>query len=139
MNPYFLLGIGLLLIFLEFYLPGAIMGTVGAVLVVISVVVFAMESSSTGATILFFMVSLASVAAVIYLALWQIRRTGSKNTLFLKSDQTGFQASSFDASAVEKMASLLQILSQGDIFYWKAKNTKPSLCRAIYPKAHTSM
>jgi len=53
MMPYILLILGLLLIFIEFYLPGAVMGITGGLMVFASMILFAMQSESTWVTAVF--------------------------------------------------------------------------------------
>lgn len=113
MNPYLFLILGWLLVLLEFYLPGAIMGTVGGVLIVTSIFLFAMQSSSFLAMLLFFVISLLGVVAVIWFALWQIKSTKNKNTIYSSKDQTGYVASSFDATAIGKTGVAITDLKPG--------------------------
>lgn len=110
MNPYVLLIVGLVLILLEFYLPGAVMGTAGGLLVLASLFLAVIQFQSTWWILFFFIVALASVAAVIKFALWKIPRTKS---IYSSGDQTGYQASSFDASAIGKKAVVLSDLKPG--------------------------
>lgn len=94
--------IGLLLIFLEFYLPGMILGILGSVFLFLSVILAAMQAASPLAVFGFFCAVVAALIAVIALAISRIRRTGSKNTLYLNSDQAGYVASEYDAAVIGK-------------------------------------
>ncbi len=101
-NPYLLLFIALLLIFLEFFLPGAIFGTFGALFVVLSLVAFVLEGHSSflvGAYFLF--VTFALIVLIRYI-LKMIRRTGPQNTIMLDNTQEGYVASHFDHTLIGK-------------------------------------
>jgi len=112
-NPYIVLFIGLLLIFLEFYLPGAVMGTAGALLVIASLFLFVMQTESVLANVLFFIGALVSVIVVIKFALWWIPRTKKEYSIYSHGYQNGYQASSFDASAIGKTGTVLSDLKPG--------------------------
>lgn len=101
-HPYVLLLVGLLLVFLEFYLPGAILGTIGAIFLIFSLVLFAFGATTPWITFLYFIVVIVLVGFTIRFALWNIRRTTHQNTLFLSDDQTGYKASSYNHSIVGK-------------------------------------
>jgi membrane-bound serine protease (ClpP class) len=96
---------GLLLIFLEFFLPGAIMAIGGAILLLSSLFVFHMAQPSI---LLFasYLIGLAvSVYLVVKLALWQVKATGKKGTIYLSADQEGFQASLYSKELIGKIGS----------------------------------
>ena len=102
MMPFMMLFIGLLLIFLEFYLPGAVMGISGIVMVVVSMITFASQAES-GTAVLLFVVGVAiAIALIIRFAIKRIRSTANENTMYLNTDQTGYVASSFDSSLIGK-------------------------------------
>jgi membrane-bound ClpP family serine protease len=108
-SPYLLWVAGLILIFLEFYLPGAVMGIAGALLLVSSLFLFAISISSTLFAIYVVLMAL-SVAGVIKFALWAIPRSKS---FYAREDQEGFQASRFDASLIGKTGMVLSDLKPG--------------------------
>lgn len=110
MNPFILLIIGLLLILLEFYLPGAVMGTAGGLLILASLFLAVLQFESFWAILLFFFLTAASVVGVIKYALWKIPRT--KN-IYSSADQEGYQASSFDSAAIGKKGIVLSDLKPG--------------------------
>jgi membrane-bound ClpP family serine protease len=131
MSPYLLLLIGLLLILLEFYLPGAVMGIAGVCIIIASIVLFAMEGESALATALFVFLAIASIAAVVKFALWQIRRTGKNKTIFLDDDQEGFQASSYDEVAIGKKGVALSDLKPSGFVFVDGKQ-RQAVSRAEY-------
>ncbi len=102
MIAYLLLFVGLLLVFLEFYLPGAVMGATGAVLIILSIVMYSTSGVSVYAVLIFFSVSVVLLIGVIQFALWSIRRTGKAKTIFLDSDQEGYRSSRYEQELVGK-------------------------------------
>lgn len=113
MNPYILLAVGLFLLLMEFYLPGAVLGTIGAVLLVLSVFFFSSQSGSPIEILLFIVLMIVGIVGVVKFALWQIRGTKKENTIYLDSDQEGFFASSFDSSLIGKSGIALTDLKPG--------------------------
>lgn len=83
---------GLVLIFLEFFLPGAIMAVGGAILLMTSLFVFHMIYEGIGALLLYLLILAAAVFLVIRIALMRVRSASSKGTVYLDTDQEGFQA-----------------------------------------------
>lgn len=113
MIAYLLLLIGLLMIFLEFYLPGAILGIIGGGLVLSAVVVFAYLSDSLIATVLFFFGSLIAVLGLIRFTLWRIPRGKPESSIYSGSAQNGYLASTFDKTAVGKKGKVVSDLKPG--------------------------
>jgi membrane-bound serine protease (ClpP class) len=102
MIPFILLGLGLLLVLIEFYIPGAIMGIIGGFLIFASIILFG-TSDHNGIEILFFVIGAAvGLVFIVRFAIWRIYSTRKENTIFLDQDQAGFQASSFDKSLIGK-------------------------------------
>lgn len=110
MTPFLLLIFGLVLILLEFYIPGAIMGIIGGILLIFSGVVFAYEEHSGIEFFLFFLLIIIGLAGVIKFAIWRIRHNRKKNTLYLDTDQQGYQASYFDETVIGKKGTVLSDL-----------------------------
>lgn len=108
-----LLVFGLICIFLEFYMPGAIMGTIGAVMVISSVVVFATESTSPIVTIAYGIFVILILVYLIRYTIWRIPRTKPDYSIYLNSDQSGFQASSYDKNAIGKVGTVVADLKPG--------------------------
>lgn len=102
MNPFILLLLGFLLIFVEFYIPGAIMGIAGGVMVFASIILFAIQSQSPVAISLFIIVAAVSLVLLVKFALWRIRTARPERSIYSNSNQEGFQASHFDAAAIGK-------------------------------------
>lgn len=113
MNPYILLALGFLLIFLEFFLPGAILGISGGVLVLWSIISFALESGSLLHTFLYVIAIAVGTIYLIKFALWKIQHSSSRFSIYLDKDQHGYQASKFDQTAVGKRGTVLTDLKPG--------------------------
>ena len=105
-TPYILLATGLILIFLEFFLPGGVLGIAGGVLVLLSVVVFAMQVTSG---LYVFLYAAGCVLFVGLLILYTIQRIkkGKVKGIFLNTEQKGYYASAFDKSLVGKRGKAL--------------------------------
>jgi membrane-bound serine protease (ClpP class) len=102
MIPIALLLLGLLLIFIEFYLPGAIMGTLGALTVLASIILFVMETDSPFLIFLFIVAAIFLVAFVIRFALWYIKTPSPESSIYSDADQEGFVALTYDKEAIGK-------------------------------------
>lgn len=113
MNPYALWILGLILIFLEFYLPGAIMGIAGGLLVFLSVILYASKSASPLATTAFFLGVVASVILLIRFAIWRIKSAKPDYSIYSDKDQEGYVASGYDKSAIGKTGVVLSDLKPG--------------------------
>lgn len=113
MISFLLLFIGLLLILIEFYIPGAIMGIIGGLFVAASIVLFASESNSALAIFLFIALAATSLVLLVKFALWRIVHAKPGSSIYLNKDQEGFQASSFDQDAIGKEGIVLSDLKPG--------------------------
>jgi len=119
---------GLFLIYLEFFLPGAVMAIGGTILLLSSVFIFHMEKPSLLILVLYLISLTAAVYAIVRFAMWQIRK--SAGTVLLATDQAGFQACEYPKELIGKTAKvttdlkpsgqievdgqLFQALSEGD-------------------------
>lgn len=103
MDPFILWAVGLLMIYCEFYLPGGVMGTLGALVVLGSIVVFAMQYPSPLWIILYIVVTIVSVVLLFRYALWHIRHAKPGSSIYSESDQEGYVASTYDTSAIGKV------------------------------------
>lgn len=93
---------GFLLIYLEFFLPGGVMGVFGSLLLIASVVFFSYQGYGPFWLFVYLLTLAALLFFCIKYALIKVRKTGSKGTMFLDSDQAGFYASEYDKSLVGK-------------------------------------
>lgn len=104
--------LGLLLIFLEFYLPGAILGTAGGLLLLISLVLVIQDYAPLWSFV-YFLLLLAAVYGVIRYALWSIPRGKKEDSIYSDDAQEGFYASSFDQQAIGKEGVVVSDLKPG--------------------------
>ncbi|GAB4190229.1 MAG: hypothetical protein Tsb0015_11280 [Simkaniaceae bacterium] len=94
--------IGFALLYLEFFLPGGIVGGIGGLLFLAGFIVFALEDPGPLWIAIYLAVLVILIALVIRIALWHIRRSGKKLTMFLDRDQEGYKASAFEKKMVGK-------------------------------------
>lgn len=94
--------IGLVLIYFEFFLPGGLVGILGGLLLIGSAFVFAMEYGGAMWTTIYVFVLIALLVFTIKFALFRIKHTKTKNTLYSNQDQEGFFASSFHEDLIGK-------------------------------------
>jgi membrane-bound ClpP family serine protease len=114
MTPVLLWLLGLLLIFLEFYIPGSVMGIAGGILVFLSVILFASSGVSPIAAALFFLGVAASVVLLIRFTLWRIRSARPEYSIYSdKAQNEGYVASHYDQSAIGKTGMVLSDLKPG--------------------------
>ncbi|MEC7839393.1 MAG: NfeD family protein [Chlamydiota bacterium] len=97
-----LLVIGLLAIFLEFFLPGGILGMIGAFFVLASIISFAADSDSFILTVAYIIIVSVAVGLLIKFALWRIQHGKLGSTVYSNSDQEGYTASAWDTTLVGK-------------------------------------
>lgn len=121
MSAYLLLFMGLLLIFLEFYFPGIVLGVSGALLMLGSYIVLIQEGAGGLEFFLFFIGSLLALMLLIRFALWKIPRAKKGRGIYLAGDQEGYQASSYDATAIGKEGTVLTDLKPGGFILIEGK------------------
>jgi membrane-bound ClpP family serine protease len=102
MIPYVLWILGLLFVLMEFYMPGIILGTIGGILLITSVILFIEQSSSPVAIILFMGAVGISLGFLIKYTIREIPKSKKGFNIYLNKDQAGYYASSFDATAIGK-------------------------------------
>ncbi len=95
--------LGLFLIFLEFFLPGAVMAIGGGILLLASLFFFHMENKSYFDFSVFLLSLTFLVFVVVRFALSRIKATAKNGTICLEGDQEGFQASSYPQELVGKI------------------------------------
>lgn len=113
MNPFILWGLGLILIVIECYLPGAIMGILGGILIFTGIILFAMQGHSPWWNALYLLANLISVGYIIKFALWRIRSAKPEHSIYSNKNQEGYIASHYDLSAVGKKGTVLTDLKPG--------------------------
>lgn len=100
MTSIILLLVGLLLIFLEFFLPGGVMGAAGGLIVIGSVILFASTGHGAVEVLLFAAAAVAGVAVVIKFALQRVKKADPELGLYSHGDQEGYQASGYDKDMI---------------------------------------
>jgi membrane-bound ClpP family serine protease len=113
MSAYLLLLLGLALIFIEFFLPGAVMGTFGAILIVASIFIFASQTTSIWALICYLLAVIIVLYYVIKLAIWRMQKTKSAHSIYSDASQVGYVASTFDSSVIGKQGVVISDLKPG--------------------------
>lgn len=113
MTPFLLVLLGLFLILFEFYLPGAVLGVLGGISILTGIVLFASQSSSLIAIVLFVLGSAVAVGLLIRFAIWRIVNAKPQYSIYLSKDQEGYQASSYDKTAIGKTALVIADLKPG--------------------------
>jgi len=103
MLPFILLAVGLLMIFLEFYLPGGVMGTIGAFVVLGSIILFAILYDDLLLISLYTVTTMAVLILLFRFALWRIRNAPPGRSVYSGGDQAGYTASTWDKSTVGKV------------------------------------
>lgn len=107
-----LLGIGLFLIFLEFFLPGGVIGIAGGIFVFLSIIVFAVKAGSIWSLILYLVISGVLILCVMKYALWRIRHNKAGKGFYLDRDQAGYIAAQFDPKLIGKKGIAVSDLKQ---------------------------
>jgi membrane-bound ClpP family serine protease len=126
--------LGLLMILLEFYIPGAIFGIIGGTFVLCAVILFAYLSHSLLAALLFFLASLIAVLGVIRFALWRIPRTQPERSIYSNSAQDGYIASTFDKGAIGKKGRVVSDLKPGGYIVVEGKTHQALSVSGYIPK-----
>lgn len=117
MIPFLLVFLGLVLILLEFYLPGAIMGVLGTISILAGIIIFASESSSIWTLILFFAMTTLGVGLVIRFALSRIVKAKPEYSIYSNDDQEGYIASTYDKNAIGKSGIVISDLKPGGYIF----------------------
>ena len=131
LTPYLLLALGLLFIWLEFYLPGGAFAVAAAIFVLASLVSFFTASDSIVASTLFFMGSCIAVIGVIWFAIKRIRQSAKNNTFYLSKDQEGYKASELQEDLTHKRGVTLTECGPSGYALIEG-NRYPIICRGPY-------
>lgn len=112
-TAFILLIVGLIAILIEFFLPGAVFGTIGGIFLLFSIILFASASESIALTLLYTLLTGGAVALLIKFALWRIRQGPPERSIYSNADQEGYVASSWDKSLVGKKGRVTTDLKPG--------------------------
>lgn len=106
MNPFILLVIGFILVFFEFYLPGAVLGIAGGLFILVSIILFATQASALA--LAFYVAGICvGMFFLVKFALWRIKTAKPQRSIYDNSAQDGYQAVGYDASAIGKDGTVL--------------------------------
>ncbi|MCB1071654.1 MAG: serine protease [Chlamydiia bacterium] len=96
--------LSLILIYLEFFVPGAVLGILGGVGFCLSILLFVWESANLWQIIVFVVLIIFLLVLMIKLALWKLKQ---KPAMFAKEEQSGYLASEFDKELIGKSGEAL--------------------------------
>lgn len=113
MIPFLLVFLGLVLILFEFYLPGAVLGTLGVISILVGIFLFASQSTSLIAIVLFIVGVAVAVGLLIQFAIWRIKNAKPQYSIYSNDNQEGYQASSYDKTAIGKNGIVIADLKPG--------------------------
>jgi membrane-bound ClpP family serine protease len=107
---------GSVLVYLEFFLPGAVFAVLGTIAMLVSLgLVFVHYPAFWG--IAYLLVLLLTVFAICKFALWRLKRSQGKGNFYHGEDQEGYVASSFDQSLIGKEGTVsTELKPAGHIF-----------------------
>ena len=90
---------GLLLIYLEFFVPGGILAVLGSLACLFGLFLFIWQARSLPLSLLFIALFIATIVGVIKLALAKIKK---RPALFADENQAGYIASAYDEGLIGK-------------------------------------
>ena len=131
MISFLLIFLGLFLILLEFYLPGAVMGILGGISILVVIILFASQTSSWLAIILFVAGTAIAIGLLIRFAIWRIAHAKPQYSIYSDADQEGFQASSYDKNAIGKTGIVIADLKPGGYILVEG-NQHPAISQSGY-------
>ena len=133
-----LLLLGLIAVYLEFYVPGGVLAVIGTLCIFAAIWSFVATYPSPLAVTAFVAVTIGGLIAVIRLALWRIRKSAATNTFFLKTDQEGYIASTITANLAGKEGVALTDLTPAGYVLIEGEKY-PALCKGPYQDKGTTV
>lgn len=94
--------LGLLCVYIEFFLPGGLMAVGGMILLLLAFVTFLGQDLSWIYQVGFLISELLLTALVCRLALWHIQKNKKKNLFYLDQNQEGYTACAYDTTLIGK-------------------------------------
>ncbi|MDN3509650.1 MAG: NfeD family protein [Candidatus Neptunochlamydia sp.] len=91
--------LSLILIYLEFFVPGAVLGVLGGVGFCLSILLFIWELATPWQIIIFVIAIIVLLVLTIKMALWKLKQ---KPAMFAKEKQSNYLASEFDKEMIGK-------------------------------------
>lgn len=108
--PLIVLIISLVLIYLEFYLPGGVMGIAGGILFILSLLFFAIQSETWPPVLVFAVSAFIVLAVMIRFVLWRIRSKRGDGSIYHNDDQEGYHAVQYNREFIGKEAEVVSDL-----------------------------
>lgn len=91
--------VGFLLIYLEFFLPGGVLGVIGGLVILAGIILFVWEAGDFKLSAIFIGATLILLIATMKLALWKMKKSPA---FFAKEEQSGYFASEYDKEMIGK-------------------------------------
>ncbi len=113
MLPFLIAFVGFLLIFLEFFLPGGLLGVLGGIALVASIYYFAITFQSVLWTIVYVLAIILFLPVLFKYTLWKIRTAKPGYSIYSGQDQEGYIATAYDKTAIGKVGIVLTDLKPG--------------------------
>ena len=96
--------VGLLLIYLEFFVPGGILGVLGGIMMLVSITLFIWEQTHIYWIFIYILALILLLVFTIRLALWKLKQ---KPSMYASDDQSGYLASNYDKELIGKTGKAL--------------------------------
>jgi membrane-bound ClpP family serine protease len=122
--------IGLVLIFLEFFLPGMIFAICGTILLLSSVGLFFIQNAAIWGLFYLFSLLVLLVGTCKIALLW-IKKSKDKDQFYLENNQEGYVAAQFDKTAIGKKGIAYTELKPAGHIFIEGK-TQQALCETGY-------
>lgn len=134
MIPFILLFLGLILILIEFFVPGAVIGIIGSLFILASIAMFASQSASIIETTFFIIGAIICVGLLIRFALWRIVHAKPESSIYSDDSQEGYQASQYDKDAIGKIGIVSSDLKPGGYISIEGKQHQAISISGYIPK-----
>lgn len=121
MIPFLLVFLGLILILVEFYIPGGIIGILGGISILAGIILFASETTSAIALLLFIVGTALGVGFMIRFAIWRIKHAKPQYSIYSNADQEGYVASTYDKNVIGKTGIVSADLKPGGFIVVEGK------------------
>lgn len=106
-----LTGVGLILIYLEFFVPGGILAILGALALIASIVVGVVYELPTPLVAGWLVGEVFLVVLVVRFALWRISKDTSNRGIYLSGDQQGYRSPSLEEEMTGKTGTTVTALT----------------------------
>ncbi len=93
--------LGLIFIFFEFFLIGAVFAVLGSLFIILSLALFFL-SNPIALSLIYLSVAILAIIGTCKGALWWIKSSKRRGEFYLQGDQEGYSASFFDHNLVDK-------------------------------------